>query len=208
MKPTVCFRNPPPRRRSAGLAAALAGFAVLSGASPAARAAISIVETAEFSLSPFNPTMISEPLGPGDNFITGALPGESTIPDVDVLQLGNPLSLPLAITISFFNFVPSAPPHPATVRLMAPNSGQVTADGNGLFVLSAVLSDPATLVFYMSGPGVGGSEFILAGSANYTVTISAVPEPSGAALLLLASAVYFRRSRGITRSPAVETARA
>jgi hypothetical protein len=165
----------------------------------AACAAISIVETTEFSPSPLSPTVISEPLGPGINTITGTLPGESTIPEVDVFQLGNPLSLPLAITISFSDFVPSVPPHPAIVRLMAPNGGQVTADGNGQFVLPAVLSDPATLVFHMSGPGVGGSEFITAGSANYTVTINAVPEPSGAALILLASAVFFRRSLRITR---------
>ena len=188
---SLCLRNPPvnqkprrinPRGRSplrAALIVVVGGIGLWAGMTPSAQAALTVVEGVDFSNSRFTPTIIPSVLGTGDNVISGTLPGSSTIPDLDIFRVDNPDGLAItAITIHFSSFEPGSPFRPATVNLLAPNSGTITAGGNGTFLLPAVISNPANLTLELIGPGQPGSEFISAGSANYTVTISAIPEPA------------------------------
>lgn len=168
----------------AALVGVVGGIGLWAGMTPSAQAAFTVVEGVDFSNSRFTPAIIPSVLGPGDNVVTGTLPGSSTIPDMDVFRVDNPDGLSItAITISFSSFEPGSPFRPATVNLLAPNSGTITADGNGGFLLPAAISNPANLTLELIGPGQPGSEFITAGSANYTVTISAIPEPAVAVFL-------------------------
>ena len=188
---SLCLRNPPvnqkPRRINprggsplrAALVVVVGGIGLWAGMTPSAQAALTVVEGVDFSNSRFTPTIIPSVLGTGDNVISGTLPGSSTIPDLDIFRVDNPDGLAItAITIHFSSFEPGSPFRPATVNLLAPNSGTITAGGNGTFLLPAVISNPANLTLELIGPGQPGSEFISAGSANYTVTISAIPEPA------------------------------
>ena len=188
---SLCLRNPQvdqkPRRINprggsplrAALVAVVGGIGLWAGMTPSAQAAFTVVEGVDFSNSRFTPTIIPSVLGTGDNVISGTLPGSSTIPDLDIFRVDNPDGLAItAITIHFSSFEPGSPFRPATVNLLAPNSGTITAGGNGTFLLPAVISNPANLTLELIGPGQPGSEFISAGSANYTVTISAIPEPA------------------------------
>jgi hypothetical protein len=151
-----------------------------------------VIEVADFSNTAATPTVISSILGIGSNAVSGTLPGVSSIPDVDVFQVNNPGELGIAgITISFPSFIAGSPSRPAMVNLLAPNGGTLTANGSGSFLLPAIINNASTLIFELVGPGQRGSEFITAGSADYVVTISTVPEPSvflflaGAALSFL-----------------------
>ncbi len=163
----------------AALLAVVGGIGLWAGMTPSAQAALTVVEGVDFSNSRFTPTILPSVLGTGDNVISGTLPGSSTIPDMDIFRVDNPDGLAItAITINFSSFEPGSPFRPATVNLLAPNSGIITADGNGVFLLPPVISNPANLTLELIGPGQPGSEFITAGSANYTVTISAIPEPA------------------------------
>lgn len=179
------------------IAAPVGGILILACMMPQARGALIVIESADFSNSQVSPTVFESPLGTGDNIITGTLPGSSTIPDIDAFLVANPAGLTInSITISFSNFDPSVPARPATVSLLGPNSGSVSADGAGDFLLPAVINNPATLSLRLSGPGQPGSEFITAGSASYTVTINAIPEPNAAAFVIAAgSAWMLRRTR-------------
>lgn len=163
----------------AALVAVVGGIGLWAGMTPSAQAAFTVVEGVDFSNSRFTPTILPSVLGTGDNVISGTLPGSSTIPDMDIFRVDNPDGLAItAITINFSSFESGSPFRPATVNLLAPNSGTITADGNGVFLLPAVISNPANLTLELIGPGQPGSEFITAGSANYTVTIRAIPEPA------------------------------
>jgi hypothetical protein len=162
----------------AALVAVGGGIGLWAGMTPSAQAAFTVVESVDFSNSRFTPTILPSVLGAGNNVISGTLPGSSTIPDMDVFRVDNPDGLAITtITINFSSFEPGSPFRPATVNLLAPNGGTITADGNGVFLLPVVISNPANLTLELIGPGQPGSEFISAGSANYTVTISAIPEP-------------------------------
>ena len=163
----------------AALVAVVGGIGLWAGMTPSAQAAFTVVEGVDFSNSRFTPTILPSVLGTGDNVISGTLPGSSTIPDMDIFRVDNPDGLAItAITINFSSFESGSPFRPATVNLLAPNSGTITADGNGVFLLPSVISNPANLTLELIGPGQPGSEFITAGSANYTVTIRAIPEPA------------------------------
>ena len=183
-------------RIPAAIAAAAAGAAIFAFAAPSARAAITFTEGTDFPTSFINPFVIESPLGPGDNVINGTLPGHDTTPDDDIFRLNNPSGLAIdSVTVSFSSFAPSNPAHPATVNLLGLNTGSLSAPGAGLYFLPAVISDPTSLTFFLSGPGVGGSEFITAGSANYILTIKAVPEPDLAALTAGAGSAWILRRR-------------
>ena len=171
--------NPKGRRQCAALAGVVCGIGLFAGMTPSARGAFTIVEGMEFSNSRFTPTILPSVLGFGDNVVIGRLPGSSTIPDTDVFRIDNPDGMVIGpITVNFSSFSAGSPFRPATVNLLAPNSGTITADGNGVFLLPAVISNPANLTLALIGPGQPGSEFITAGSANYTLTINTIPEPA------------------------------
>lgn len=170
--------------------------------SPRALAGFNVVETTDWSGNLGSPFLVPEPLGVGVNTLVGTLPLPSNgqFGDVDVFQIDNPAGLMLGgfVNLEISDFVAGGGLGLARLELLLPSSGSVNFSGDGSFAFVPNVVDLSSLRFRISAPS---NTDAAPGSASYTVTITAIPEPSTLGLLLVGALAAGAVLRGGKREP-------
>ena len=168
--------------------------------------AFDFVEQADFPITIGSPFDIPFNLEIGVNSIHGTLPptigGNFEFSDTDVFRVANPDGFAISlITLDITNYQFSGSGS-GRLELLQPNVGAVRIRSNGTSTLPTLISDPSVLAFRIAAPlefyeGPDGRPTSVAGSANYTVEITVVPEPATYGILGLALGIiaFLRRRK-------------